>query len=338
MDADYIGRARPFVPARPLNDARAVSKALPLRCICITGPTACGKTDLALALAERYPAEIVSMDSAMVYRGMDIGTAKPEADVLASVPHHLIDVCDPEEAYSAGRFAHEARGLIGDVSARGKLALVVGGTMLYLKALRDGIARLPARDAATRAALDAEAEAVGWPAMHAQLAAVDPAAAARIEPTDRQRIQRALEVFRLTGRSLSELQRRGRAGEADATMPIETLALIPSDRQQLADAIAQRFRAMVARGFIDEVERLRRRPGLSADSPSMRAVGYRQIWAHLDGRYDWPETEQRAIAATRQLAKRQLTWLRKDPTSERVEHDGPDLLEHAVRRIDAILG
>jgi tRNA dimethylallyltransferase len=306
-------------------------RAEAFQCLCITGPTACGKTDLALALAEDYPIEIVSMDSAMVYRGMDVGTAKPEADVLARVPHHLVDVCEPEEAYSAGRFAVEASRAIGEIRARGALPVLVGGTMLYLRALRDGIAPLPGRDPLLRAAIDREAEAAGWPALHARLAELDPAAAARIEPGDRQRIQRALEVHALTGRPLTELQA---AAPEPRPVAIETLAVIPGDRAALALAIERRFQDMVERGFVDEVRRLRARPGLSAESAAMRAVGYRQIWAYLDGRWDWAEAQKRAVAATRQLAKRQMTWLRADTRSKRLAAGDPDL----AAKLGACLG
>lgn len=288
-----------------------------LRCLAITGPTACGKTELALRLAREFPFEIVSMDSALVYRGMDIGTAKPDPAVRASVPHHLIDILEPEASYSAGRFAADAARLIGDIHARGRLALVVGGTMLYLKALREGIAPLPEADPRVRAAIDAAAAAAGWPAMHAKLAAVDPEAAGRIEPGDRQRIQRALEVHALTGRSLSELQR----GTAPTGIEVESIALVPGDRDRLGRRIERRFAAMVEQGLVEEVRRLRERPGLSRSSASMRAVGYRQVWACLDGRLSWPQASARAVAATRQLAKRQLTWLRGDAASKRLPAD-----------------
>lgn len=282
-----------------------------ISCLALTGPTACGKTELALALAAEFPIEIISMDSAMVYRGMDIGTAKPDRETLQRVPHHLIDICDPEEPYSAGRFAGDARRLLGGISRRGRTGLVVGGTMLYLKALREGIAPLPERDEAVRAVIDAEACAEGWEALHRRLARIDPEAARRIEPTDRQRIQRALEVHALTGETISALQRSPQA----APVAVECIAVVPEDRSQLARRIERRFDAMVDQGLVDEVRRLKERPGLSADSTSMRAVGYRQLWAWLDGQTTWDEARFRAITATRQLAKRQLTWLRGDPAS-----------------------
>jgi len=303
-----------------------------LRCVCLTGPTACGKTELALELAERAPLEIVSMDSAMVYRGLDVGTAKPTRAVRDRVPHHLVDILDPAEPYSAGRFARDAEAAIRGVVARGRLPLLVGGTLLYLRALRDGLAALPRADAALRARLDAEAARVGWDALHARLAAVDPDAAARIAPADRQRIQRALEVHELTGRTLSELL-RGPTRQTD--IEILTIALVPESRAELGERIERRFDAMVGAGFVAEVQALRRRGDLDPSLPALRAVGYRQIWAHLDGATDWPEARRRAIVATRQLAKRQLTWLRAETSSERwpaLATDLPERLAAAVAR------
>jgi tRNA dimethylallyltransferase len=298
-------------------------------CVAITGPTACGKTDLALELAREFPVEIVSMDSAMVYRGMDIGTAKPDVVTRESVVHHLIDILDPEQSYSAGRFAADVRRLVEEIRARGRLPLVVGGTMLYLKALREGIATLPERDPVVRARIDERAEADGWEALHAELADIDPEAARRIEPRDRQRIQRALEVHAITGKPLTELQQR----TSTPAMAVATVALIPPDRQALAASIARRFEAMVAAGLVDEVRALRSRPGLTADSPSMRAVGYRQVWAFLEGEGGWNEAAERAVTATRQLAKRQLTWLRSDASSDRLDPTDPGLLDVLRRRI-----
>jgi len=268
------------------------------------------------------PLEIVSMDSAMVYRGLDVGTAKPTRAVRDRVPHHLIDILDPAEPYSAGRFARDAAAAIREVAARGRLPLLVGGTLLYLRALRDGLATLPRADAAVRARLDAEAVRVGWNALHARLAAVDPEAAARIAPGDRQRIQRALEVHELTGQALSELHRRPAEG---AGIEILTVALVPERREELGERIERRFDSMVAAGLVAEVEALRRRGDLDPGLPALRAVGYRQIWAHLDGATDWAEARRRAIVATRQLAKRQLTWLRSEADCERWTAFGADL-------------
>jgi tRNA dimethylallyltransferase len=299
--------------------------------VCLTGPTACGKTDLALELAERVPVEIVSMDSAMVYRGLDIGTAKPSAAVRAKVPHHLIDIIEPSDAYSAGRFARDAASAVREIAARGRLPLLVGGTLLYLRALREGLASLPRADVALRNELDAQAREVGWPAMHARLEGIDPAAAARIAPADRQRIQRALEVHALTGRPLSELQ--GSVAEDDG-LEIATVALVPEDRAALARRIERRFDAMLDAGFVTEVANLRARGDLTPDLPALRAVGYRQIWAHLEGAYDWQEARRRALVATRQLAKRQLTWLRRDEVSERWTAEAPGLAAAFVARVE----
>ena len=278
-------------------------------CACITGPTACGKTELALEIAARVPVEIISMDSAMVYRGLDIGTAKPSVATRRKVRHHLIDILDPSEAYSAGRFARDAASAIAAIRARGHLPLIVGGTLLYLRALRDGLASLPRADRALRAALDRDGERLGWAALHERLRRVDPAAAARIAPSDRQRIQRALEVHELTGRPITELQ----SAVASSERPrIFAVAFVPAERAALAERIERRFDAMVTQGFVAEVERLRARADLTPDLPSLRSVGYRQIWAHLAGEYGWDEARSKAIVATRQYAKRQLTWLRSD--------------------------
>ena len=270
------------------------------------------------------------MDSAMVYRGLDIGTAKPPAAVRAAVPHHLIDILDPGEAYSAGRFARDATAAIRAIAARGRLPLLVGGTLLYLRALRDGLASLPRADASLRRQLDAEATATSWAALHDRLRAVDREAAARIAPTDRQRIQRALEVYMLTGQPLSQLQREARVAPI---VSVRTIALVPEQRADLAARIERRFDAMVAAGFVAEVERLRARGDLTAEMPSMRAVGYRQIWGYLDKNCDWAETRHRAIVATRQYAKRQLTWLRGDTRCEVWAAFAPDLIARCVRQL-----
>jgi tRNA dimethylallyltransferase len=278
----------------------------------LAGPTASGKTGLALRLAAEFPLEIVSVDSALVYRGMDIGTAKPSAAERAAVPHHLIDILDPRDAYSAAQFVADAQRLIGEIHSRGRLPLLVGGTMLYFKALIDGIDALPAADPVLRAALDADAARLGWPAMHARLAAVDPVTATRLAPNDAQRIQRALEVHGLTGRPLSAFHTRG-SGPAREVQHL-LLSLEPTDRAWLHARIAQRFEQMLAAGFIDELHRLRARGDLHPSLPSMRCVGYRQAWEALDagrtGDALLADVRERGVAATRQLAKRQLTWLR----------------------------
>ena len=275
----------------------------------LLGPTASGKTACALALARELPVEIVSVDSALVYRDMDIGTAKPSAEELASCPHHLIDIVSPEEAYSAARFRTDAIRLMGEINARGRIPLLAGGTMLYFKALRDGLSDLPAADADLRRAIDEDAAARGWPALHAELGALDPAAAARLEPTDAQRIQRALEIVRVTGRPLAESYAR----KEDDTLPCRLLpiALAPSDRSVLHERIAQRFDAMLAAGLVDELRTLRAKYRLEPGMPSMRCVGYRQAWEFLDGHIDSDTLRFKGIAATRQLAKRQLTWQRQ---------------------------
>jgi tRNA dimethylallyltransferase len=270
------------------------------------------------------------MDSAMVYRGLDIGTAKPSAAVRAGVPHHLIDILDPSEAYSAGRFALDAAAAIRDIAARGRLPLLVGGTLLYLRALRDGLASLPRADESVRRQLDAEAAATSWAIQHERLHAVDAEAAARIAPTDRQRIQRALEVYVLTGQPLSQLQRQAKVAPS---LRVQTIALVPERREDLAARIERRFDAMVAAGLVAEVERLHRRGDLTLEMPSMRAVGYRQIWGYLDKTYDWEEARRRAIVATRQYAKRQLTWLRGDPHCEVWAAFSPDLIARCVRHL-----
>jgi tRNA dimethylallyltransferase len=305
------------------------------RYLCLTGPTASGKSAAALAIAEALapirPVEIVSVDSALVYRGMDIGTAKPSAAERAQVPHHLIDLIDPAEAYSAARFVADARRLIAAIDARGHLPLLVGGTMLYFKALFDGLDKMPAADAALRAELSERAARVGWPALHTELARIDPATAARVAPADAQRIQRALEVYRVSGEPISAWQTRGAGGEQPPLVALE-----PRDRAWLHARIAARFEAMLAAGFIDEVRALRRRPDLHPGLPSMRSVGYRQAWTALDaGNLD--ALPQTATAATRQLAKRQLTWLRGMPWRSSVACDLPGAVEAAVLQASALL-
>ncbi|HEX7373844.1 MAG TPA: tRNA (adenosine(37)-N6)-dimethylallyltransferase MiaA [Steroidobacteraceae bacterium] len=276
--------------------------------VLLMGPTCTGKSALALELARRFPVEIVSVDSALVYRGMDIGTSKPDAAMRAGVPHHLIDICDPAEAYSAGRFRRDALGLIDDIRRRGRVPLLVGGTMLYFHALARGIAPLPEADPGIRAELDAEARTAGWPALHARLAHLDPAAAARIRPNDAQRIQRALEVIRLAGRPLTELQQLAEP----TSLRLARYALLPCERDALYARIETRFDEMLAAGLVAEVRRLYDRGDLHADLSSMRAVGYRQLWRHFAGKCALQEAISAAKQATRNLAKRQLTWLRGD--------------------------
>ena len=278
--------------------------------VLLMGPTGTGKSAVALALAREFPLEIVSVDSALVYRGLDIGTAKPTAAERASVPHHLIDICDPADAYSAGRFLNDALTLIDAIRGRGRIPLLVGGSMLYFRAPLRGLATLPPADPALRARIDARARDLGWPALHAELARVDPEAAARIRPTDAQRIQRALEVHELTGEALSDRQRR----MPGTNLRFSAHVLMPFERDQLYRRLDSRFDAMLAAGLLDEVRVLHARRDLSPDLPSLRAVGYRQLWAHLDGRVGLSEAVAAGKRATRNLAKRQLTWLRSEPT------------------------
>ena len=282
----------------------------------LAGPTGAGKTDWAIRLAESAPVEIVSVDSALVFRGLDIGTAKPARELLERVPHHLIDICEPTESYSAGRFVPDAVAAVRDVHARRRVPLLVGGTMLYLRSLLHGLAPLPQADSRLRAELDARAARQGWPALHAELARLDPEAAARVAPTDSQRIQRALEVCYNTGRPISELQRATVSPLAGRRVHYWMLA---PPRAVLHERIQRRFEAMMAAGFLEEARSLRRNGALTARHPSMRAVGYRQLWAHLDGQYPLEEAVRRGVAATRQLAKRQLTWMRGEALGRWIE-------------------
>jgi len=299
----------------------------------LAGPTASGKSALALEIARRWPVEIVSVDSALVYRGMDIGSAKPDAAARAAVPHHLIDVRDPTQPYSAAAFVADATQAIADIVRRGRAPLLVGGTMLYFKALVEGLDEIPASPPALRDRLQARAQAEGWPALHAELARVDPITAARLAPHDAQRIGRALEVWQASGRPLSSFHAQARPAAA----PLPLLSLEPASRAWLHRRIADRFDAMLAAGFIDEVQRLRTQPGLHADLPAMRAVGYRQAWEALDaglsGEALVAQVRERGIAATRQLAKRQLTWLRSMPGRQVLDCDAADML---ARGIDAV--
>ena len=278
------------------------------RVLVIAGPTGAGKSDYALQLAQRVPVEIISVDSAQVYRGMDIGTAKPSAAEQAAVPHHLLDLCEPESVYSAGQFRRDALDCIAQIAGRGRVPLLVGGTMLYFRGLFQGIASMPQADLALRAELDARAARDGWPALHAQLAQLDPDAARRIHVNDAQRIQRALEVLTLAGAGLTQLWQE----PAPAGVPFDSLICVlqPGDRALLHQRLALRLDAMLAAGFVDEVQRLRQRPGLSAASPARRAVGYRQLLSYCTGEQPLSAAREQAVAATRQLAKRQMTWLR----------------------------
>ncbi len=298
--------------------------------IFLMGPTASGKTALAVSLVERFPLEIISVDSALVYRDMNIGTAKPDAATLARAPHHLLDIRDPTDAYSAAAFCDDARRLMAAIVARGKVPLLVGGTMLYFRALLQGLDDLPRADGSVRRELEAEAAAHGWPALHAKLAQVDPATAARLAPNDSQRIGRALEIFRLTGTPMSGLLDRTRS---DLPYRLLQLALLPSDRAVLHQRIAARFDAMLADGLVDEVDALRNRYALDADLPSMRAVGYRQAWACLDGVIDMKTLREQGIAATRQLAKRQLTWLRSWSGAVELDCLADDLEAQATEQV-----
>lgn len=297
----------------------------------LMGPTAAGKSALAVALARRLPIEIISVDSAQVYRGLDIGTAKPDAALRATLTHHLIDLRDPAGHYSAADFVTDARAAIESCQARGRLPVLVGGTMLYFRALQAGLATLPARDPVVRARLAARAEAEGWPVLHAELAAVDPAAAARIGANDAQRIQRALEVYALTGKPLSGLQREDLKG---GTLATRKYVVAPPDRARLRERIAGRLAAMLAAGFVAEVAGLAARPDLTDALSSMRAVGYRQFLPHVRGAIGRDEATEATLVATRQLAKRQLTWLRAEPGAHWLDPDDPRTLDTVLRALD----
>ncbi len=300
------------------------------------GPTASGKTRLAIGIAQALNGEVISVDSALVYRGMDIGTAKPSLAERTGVPHHLIDLLDPAEAFSTGQFRAEALRLMAEITRRGRLPVLAGGTMLYFSSLLHGLAELPAADPELRQAITAEAERHGWAFLHGELARVDPAAAARIHPHDPQRIQRALEVYRSTGTPLSELC----AAAKPPLLPyrLVRLVLAPVDRARLHERIRERFIAMLAQGLIDEVRTLRRRGDLHDALPSMRAVGYRQVWRHLDGQYDEAELIERAVIATRQFAKRQMTWLRRETDALSYASEQNRLLERVLSDLRGIIG
>lgn len=302
--------------------------------ICLLGPTASGKTPLAVKLVQHFPCEIISVDSAMVYRDMNIGTAKPDKETLQIAPHRLIDILDPAQAYSAGRFCVDAVREIEDILSRGKIPLLVGGTMMYFRALQQGLATLPKADLSLRAELNSRGEKEGWQALHALLAEVDAEAAQRINPNDSQRIQRALEVYMLTGKTITALQR-------EETQPLSgyqicNIALAPSERARLHERIAIRFDQMLEAGFIEEVRRLYERGDLSPELPSIRSVGYRQVWDYLAGLSTQAEMREKAIAATRQLAKRQITWLRSWPEVQWVEAEAGDVFEQVVSLIRSV--
>ena len=312
--------------------------------LAIAGPTASGKTGLALAIAahlqDQGGAEIISVDSALVFKGMNIGTAKPSASELAAVPHHLIDIRDPLNAYSAAEFAHDALACVADIRSRGKMPILVGGTMLYFKALMEGLNDMPAANAEVRAGIQAEAENLGWPAMHALLRQVDPLTAARLAPADSQRISRALEVFRISGKALSSFHQLNVAPAEPANSNAlhwanaPLLSLEPTDRSWLHKRIEQRFDDMLSNGFLDEVKVLRARGDLTPDLPAMRCVGYRQAWEALDGTLPMSELRDRGVFATRQLAKRQITWLRSLPQRTVLEAEGENVLKQALAWVD----
>jgi tRNA dimethylallyltransferase len=315
-----------------------MSLAKPADAVFLLGPTASGKSAAAMAIAEHFPVEIISVDSAQVYRGLNIGTAKPSQDERARVPHHLIDILDPTQAYSAARFAQDARRLIEQIGSRGRLPLLVGGTMLYVRAMVGGLHELPSADAQVRADIEHEAAAVGWPALHQKLAAVDPATAARLAPNDAQRIQRALEVFKVSGKTLSAWLTDPQALPKSAGSELPIVSLEPTERSWLHARIAQRFEDMIARGLIEEVRALRQRPDLNAELPALRSVGYRQVWAWLDqtGPQRTADLLDTGVAATRQLAKRQLTWLRAMPERTVIDCIGDDTVDRLVAAIGAL--
>ncbi len=323
-----VGARERDVSARPRDPARQ-----PV--VFLMGPTASGKTRLAMDLAERLPLRVISVDSAMVYRGLDIGTGKPGAEALRRVPHRLIDIRDPDQAYSAGDFRHDALDEIAKAHSEKTIPLLVGGTGLYFRALRDGLSVLPPADPEVRARLAAEAAERGWETLHARLAGVDPVSAARIHATDPQRIQRALEIYQLTGRPMSQLLSAGQRGALPG--PVHALIIEPNDRGRLHADIAARFEAMLRAGFVEEVVELRRRWGSSAGAPCARAVGYRQVREYLEGRSSYRQMAERGIAATRQLARRQLTWLRAEGRAARFDCHAGDLAGDVLAALGAAL-
>ena len=319
------------------------SNALP-PAIFLMGPTAAGKTDLAIELSKVLPCELVSVDSALVYRGMDIGTAKPSKEILAAHPHRLIDILDPAESYSAADFRRDALTAMAEITARGNIPLLVGGTMLYYKALSEGLADMPAADPQVRAQLEEEALRLGWQALHDQLAAIDPASAARIHPNDPQRLTRALEVYRVSGMSMTDHRQKqseqstkaAASGCSQLPYTVANLGIAPANRQVLHERIAQRFGQMLEQGFIDEVISLRRRSDLHAGLPSIRAVGYRQVWDYLDGKLTAAQMQERGIIATRQLSKRQFTWLRSWSDVHWLDSLAGDNLSRALKYLESV--
>ena len=313
-----------------------------VKCLCLAGPTASGKTAAALKLAESLPIEIISVDSALIYKGMDIGTAKPTPQELNQAPHHLIDIIDPTQTYSVARFVEDTHQLIQDIDGRHKTPVLVGGTMMYFKALLEGMDELPLASPDVRQQIDEEAQVKGWPALHVQLMQVDPITATRLQPTDAQRIQRALEVWRSTGKPMSSFHsdpERGlnRGLEQQSGIEWTVLALEPNNRAWLHERIAQRFHTMMDQGFLDEVRQLKARGDLHADMPSMRCVGYRQAWEHLESQLSLDEMVERGIIATRQLGKRQLTWLRSMDYRHSIACDQPDALSQVVEVASGLL-
>lgn len=313
------------MPAPKVNKTET---SLP-QAIFLMGPTASGKTALAIELVENYNCEIISVDSALVYKGMDIGTAKPDAELQARAPHRLIDLIDPAEAYSAATFREDALREMADITAKGKVPLLVGGTMMYFKFLRDGAAKLPTADESVRQRLLAEGEEFGWPHMHAKLADIDPVSAERLKPRDSQRIQRALEVFEVSGKTLTQFW--SEQDEQPLLYDVISFAVMPKERKTLHKRIAQRYQIMMKQGFVEEVKTLFARADLHEELPSIRCVGYRQVWQYLKGEIDYDEMVERGIIATRQLAKRQITWLRSWPDLHWLDTEDPNLLQSALK-------
>jgi tRNA dimethylallyltransferase len=310
------------------------STTLRTQVLLVMGPTGSGKTDLAIRLLQRFPVEIISVDSAMVYRGLDIGTGKPTPDVLSKYPHHLVDILDPSDSYSAGQFVRDARRLIDDIRGRHQLPILVGGTMLYFRALRRGLAPLPSADAAVRAEIEAQAQRIGWPAMHEELAAIDARSAARIQLNDAQRIQRALEVFRISGKTLSEFHAEAHA--PDPNLAFTTYVWAPGDRERLYAAIDRRFREMMRSGLLEEVRHLYERGDLHPAMPAIRSVGYRQLWEHLDGKVSLEVAIGNAIVATRHLARRQFMWLRSETDFNLLDALEPESGAHIERAVSEL--